>query len=125
MVNTMTRREMFEAIVNGNVTDEVVAMAQNELVKMDERNAKRKGRPSKNALANEPIKAHILEVLTNEPMTATEVAQRVEISTQKASALLRQIDGLVVTEVKVKGKGKVKGYALGDAHQYLDREVTV
>lgn len=121
----MTRREMFEAIVNGNVTDEVVAMAQNELVKMDERNAKRKGRPTKNALANEPIKAHILEVLTDEPMTATEVAQRVEISTQKASALLRQIDGLVVTEVKVKGKGKVKGYALGDGPQYLDREVTV
>jgi len=129
MVNTMTRREMFEAIVNGNVTDEVVAMAQNELVKMDERNAKRKGRPSKNTLANEPIKARILEVLTDEPMTAAEVAQRVEISTQKASALLRQIDGLVVTEVKVKGKGKVKGYALDDAlddaPQYLDREVTV
>ena len=108
----MTRREMFEAIVNGNVTEEVIAMAQNEIVKMDERNAKRKNTPSKTALANEPIKAQIMEVLTNEPMTASEVAEKVEISTQKASALLRQIDGLTITEVKVKGKGKVKGYAL-------------
>jgi len=121
----MTRREMFEVIVNGNITDEVVAMAQNEIIKMDERNAKRKNRPSKNALANEPIKAHILEVLTDAPMVASEVAEKVGISTQKASALLRQIDGLVVTEVKVKGKGKVKGYALGEGPQYLDREVTV
>ena len=121
----MTRREMFEAIVNGNITDEVVTMAQNEIVKMDERNAKRKNRPSKNALANEPIKAHILEVLTDAPMVASEVAEKVGISTQKASALLRQIDGLVVTEVKVKGKGKVKGYALGEGPQYLDREVAV
>ena len=121
----MTRREMFEAIVNGNITDEVVTMAQNEIVKMDERNAKRKNRPSKNALANEPIKAHILEVLTDAPMVASEVAEKVGISTQKASALLRQIDGLVVTEVKVKGKGKVKGYALGEGPQYLDREIAV
>ena len=121
----MTRREMFEAIVNGNITDDVVTMAQNEIVKMDERNAKRKNRPSKNALANEPIKAHILEVLTDAPMVASEVAEKVGISTQKASALLRQIDGLVVTEIKVKGKGKVKGYALGEGPQYLDREIAV
>ena len=108
----MTRREMFEAIVNGNVTEEVVAMAQNELVKMDERNAKRKNTPSKTAIANEPIKAQIKSILTDEPHTASEIANTVGISTQKASALLRQIDGLTVTEIKVKGKGKVKGYAL-------------
>ena len=108
----MTKREMFEAIVNGNVTEEVVAMAQNELVKMDERNEKRKNSPSKTAIANEPIKAQIVEVLTTEPLTASDVANAVGISTQKASALLRQIEGLTVTEVKVKGKGKVKGYAL-------------
>lgn len=108
----MTRREMFEAIVNGNVTEEVVAMAQNELVKMDERNAKRKNTPSKTAIANEPIKTQIKSILTDEPHTASEIANTVGISTQKASALLRQIDGLTITEVKVKGKGKVKGYAL-------------
>lgn len=108
----MTKREMFEAIVNGNVTEEVITMAQNEIAKMDERNARRKNTPSKTALANEPIKAHIVEVLTDTPQSASEIAEKVEISTQKASALLRQIDGLTVTEVKIKGRGKVKGYAL-------------
>ena len=106
----MTKREMFEAIVNGQVTAEIVEMAKAEIVKMDERNAKRRETPSKSAVANEPIKAEIVKVLTNEPMTASAVAEQVGISTQKASALLRQIDGLEVTEVKVKGKGKVKGY---------------
>lgn len=121
----MTRREMFEAIVNGNITDEVIIMAQDEIIKMDERNYKRRNKPSKTAVANEPIKAQILEVLTEVPQTAGEVAQKVEISTQKASALLRQIEGLKVTEVKVKGKGKVKGYALPETPQYLDREIAV
>ena len=108
----MTKREMFEAIVNGNVTDEVVEMARVEIEKLDARNAKRRNTPSKTAVANEPIKAKIVEVLTNEPQTASEIATKVEISVNKASALLRQIDGLTVTEVKVKGKSKVKGYAL-------------
>ena len=108
----MTKREMFEAIVNGNVTEEVVEMAKNEIIKMDERNAKRKSSPSKKSVENEPIKAKISEVLTNTPQSASEIAEKVEISTQKASALLRQIEGLTVTEIKVKGKGKVKGYAL-------------
>ena len=108
----MTKREMFEAIINGNINEEIVEMAKNEIVKMDEKNAKRKSTPSKVALANEPIKAKIKEVLTNEPQSASEVAEKVEISVQKASALLRQIDGLAVSEIKVKGKGKVKGYAL-------------
>ena len=108
----MTKREMFEAIINGNINEEIVEMAKNEIVKMDEKNAKRKSTPSKVALANEPIKAKIKEVLTSEPQSASEVAEKVEISVQKASALLRQIDGLAVSEIKVKGKGKVKGYAL-------------
>ena len=108
----MTKREMFEAIVNGNITEEVIAMAQNEIVKMDERNAKRKSSPSKTAIANEPIKAEIAKVLTNEPQSASEIAEKVNISVQKCSALLRQIEGLAVTEIKVKGKGKVKGYAM-------------
>ena len=108
----MTKREMYEVIANGNINDEVIEMAKNELVKMDERNAKRKNTPSKTALANEPIKAEIVKVLTQEPQSASEIAEKVGISTQKCSALLRQIDGLEVSELKVKGKGKVKGYAV-------------
>lgn len=108
----MTKREFLEAVIANVEVEALVKYAENEITKMDERNAKRKNTPSKTAVANEPIKAQIAEVLTSEPMTASDVAEAVGISTQKASALLRQIDGLTVTEVKVKGKGKVKGYAL-------------
>ena len=109
----MTRRKFLEMVIEGKVTDEMKDFAHSEITKMNDRNAKRKASPSKTAIANEPIKAEIVKVLTNEPKTASEIAKEVEISTQKASALLRQIDGLTVTEVKIKGKGKVKGYSIG------------
>lgn len=108
----MTKREFFEAVMAlENVDAELVLFAENEINKMNERNAKRKSTPSKTAIANEPIKAQIVEVLTDTPQSASEIAEKVGISTQKCSALLRQIEGLTVTEIKVKGKGKVKGYA--------------
>lgn len=109
----MTRREFLEMVIEGKVTDEMKDFANSEITKMNDRNAKRKASPSKKAIANEAIKAKIVEVLTDEPKTAREIADEVVISTQKASALLRQIDGLTVTEVKIKGKGKVKGYSIG------------
>lgn len=113
----MTKREMYEVIASGNINDEVIEMAKNEIIKMDERNAKRRNNPSKTAIANVPIKAHITEFLENHEGShiASEIASAVEISTQKASALCRQMveNGvLAVEEVKVKGKGKVKAYSL-------------
>ena len=108
----MTKREFYEAVMAlENVDAELVLFAENEINKMNERNAKRKSTPSKTAIANEPIKAQIAEVLTETPQSASEIAEKVGISTQKCSALLRQIENLTVTEIKVKGKGKVKGYA--------------
>ena len=108
----MTNREMFNAIINGEITDELIEKAKAEIEKLDARNAARKNKPSKKSVENEPIKDAIKSVLTDTPQTATEIAAKVEISTQKASALLKQIDGLTVTDVKVKGKGARKGYAL-------------
>lgn len=111
-MTNMTKREFYEAVMAlENVDAELVLFAENEINKMNERNAKRKSTPSKTAIANEPIKAQIVEVLTETPQSASEIAEKVGISTQKCSALLRQIEGLTVTEIKVKGKGKVKGYA--------------
>lgn len=112
----MTYREMLTSIVNGTINEEVIEKATERLEKLDAENEKRKNRVSKKALENEPVKARILEVLGEEPKTATEIGKEVEISTQKASALLRQLveDGKVEkTDVKVKGKGTQKGYFVG------------
>ena len=109
----MTKREFMEKVIAEVNNEELKTFAESEIEKMNARNAKRANTPSKKAKENEPIKEAIVAVLTAEPMTASEIAEEVGISVQKASALLRQIDGLTVTEVKSKGKGKVKGYAIG------------
>ena len=114
----MTKREFFKAVMAlENVDAELKLFAEKEIEKMDERNAKRKARPSKAQIANEPIKAQILKYLESctEWTTASEIAEHVEISTQKASALCRQLiadEHLISEEIKVKGKGKVKGYKI-------------
>lgn len=115
----MTRREFFVAVMEKVDDAELKLFAEQEIAKMDERNAKRKNSPSKKSIENEPIKTKIVEYLGREDeldfATASEIANEVEISVQKASALCRQLvenGTLTSEEVKVKGKGKVKGYAL-------------
>lgn len=102
----MTKREFLNAVIalNDEVTTE---FAKAEIKKMDAR----KGKPSKKSIENEPIKAKIAEVLTDTPQTASEIASKVKISVQKASALLRQME-CKVTEVKVPKKGTQKAYSL-------------
>ena len=111
----MTYREMLERVVANDINDEVIEKAVERLEKLDETNRKRKEAVSKKALENAPIKDTICGVLTDEPKTATEIGTEVGVSTQKASALLRQLvnEGRVEkTDVKVKGKGVQKGYTL-------------
>ena len=106
----MTNREFFNAVINGTITEEMVAHAHGEIAKLDARNAKRSSKPSKVQIANEPIIKAIAEVLTSEPMRASEIAETLGISVQKASSLVKKVDGVSVTDVKVKGKGVQKGY---------------
>lgn len=111
----MTNREFYNAIANGTMNDEVKAFAENAIVKMNKYNEKRNSKPSKIAIENEPIKEKIVEFITqrNEFCIAGAIAEALEISTQKASALCRQLvaDGkLVEKEVKVPKQGKRKAY---------------
>ena len=108
----MTKREFFEIVIASVENAELVEFAQSEIEKMNERNAKRASKPSKAQIANEPIIKAIAEVLTSEPMLASEIANAVGISTPKASALAKKVEGVNVTDVKVKGKGTQKGYFL-------------
>ena len=113
----MTQREFFAGIVEGaTITAEQATFAVEAIAKLDKRNEKRAATPSKTAIANEPIKAKIVEFLEGRDLTpANIIAEGVEITTQKASALLVQLakEGVLeVGEVKVPKKGKVKAYKL-------------
>ena len=112
----MTNREAYNAVINGEVTDKVIEHFTAELAKLDARNKARSSKPSKTQLENEPIKAHLLEILAVKPMTASEIHEvDADLSTQKISSLCRQLveaGKLAVEEVKVPKKGKQKQYTI-------------
>ena len=91
----MTQRDFYNAVIATVDNDELKAFATD-----------------KTQIANEPIIKAITEVLTDEPMLASKIAELCEISTQKASALVKKVDGVQSVDVKVKGKGTQKGYFL-------------
>ena len=112
----MTNREFYNAIVSAKISDEITEFAEKAIAKMDEKNAKRSNTKSATQVANDEIKVAILAQMEAEKVyTCKEISEKHEISTQKTSALMRQLaqSGKVeVSEVKVKGQGTVKGYSL-------------
>lgn len=111
----MTTREFLNAVIGANINDDVTAHAQAMIEALDKRNAKRAATPSKTAMANEPIKAQIVELLGSGAKTAAEVGTALGLTTQKASSLLRQLteaQTVVSADVKIPKKGKCKSYSL-------------
>ena len=109
-VLTMTNREFFENVITMVENEEMQEKAKSLIEALDRRNNQRKEKPSKTEIANAPIIKEISEILTHEPMLASAIAEKVGISTQKASALAKKVEGVQVVDVKVKGKGTQKGY---------------
>ena len=119
----MTNREFYTNIANGTITEAEKEFALAAIAKMDETNEKRKNKPSKKSEENAPIVEAITNALTAEPAVASDIAAAVGISTQKASALLRQLvaSGVAVqSEVKVPKKGTVKAYALASTDEAVE-----
>ena len=112
----MTKREFLEIVMRMDHS-EAANFAARELEKMDKALEKRRSQPTKAQIANAPIIQQIVsEILEEEEFkTASEIGEVLEISVQKASAVLRQAVGegkVEVEDVKVKGKGTQKGYRL-------------
>ena len=109
----MTQREFYTTVIATTDNEELKDFATSAIAKLDERNAKRAAKPSKTQKENAPIIKAIADLLTSEPMLASEIASALEISTPKASALAKKVEGVSVCDVKVKGKGTQKGYFFG------------
>lgn len=119
----MTNREFFEAIVNANeVNDELKEFAAAAIEKLDATNeARRKANDEKKAekeAEKAPIREAVLACIDAEvPKTASTLIEEagVDIKPQAVPALLKPLveAGVVAkTEIKVTGKGKVRGYVL-------------
>ena len=128
----MTKREFLQAViamaeiekdsdvkVKDFTMEEIKTHAEEEITKLDMRNATRSSKPTKVQIENESIKQKIVELLTEvgEKYVASAIAEKLEISTQKASALCRQLvesGKLQVEDVKVPKKGKQKAYSIAE-----------
>ena len=120
----MTQREFFTAITNANVSAELIEYAKSAIVKLDEKNEKKKNTVTKTQAANADMKNEILaNMAAGTVYVASELATTYGVSTQKISALMKQLvetGAVIVSEVKVKGKGKVKGYSLSTVAEDTD-----
>lgn len=110
----MTRREFYEAIVNGTINEEVTAMAAELIEKMDAANAARRDKVTAKKAENLELVEKVVEMLGSEPLTATDIAAALDVKVQKASALARMaVNAGRATSIEVKGpKGKCKGYTV-------------
>ena len=116
----MTRFEAYQAVVNGQVDENVVEKFREMLEAHEIEAEKRRGRAAEKRAeklaAEKVLENGILAVLGEDPMTASDIAEAVEgINTpQKATVVVKRLvaAGLAaVQDVKTK-KGKVKGYTL-------------
>jgi hypothetical protein len=113
--NKFTNRMGFTAIINGNVTDEVIAWAKESLAKLDTKNAKRKAAEGEVKADNKPIAEAILKALANGSMLSTDLAKFIGQSTQKTNGVageMCKLGMLTKTKVKVKNKGEMTSYSL-------------
>ena len=115
MANKFTNRMGYNAIINGNITDEVVAWAQGELAKLDAKNAKRKTADGEIKADNKPIADAILKALEGGSMLSTDLAKYIGQTSQKTNGVageMVKLGLLVKTKVKVKNKGEMTAYSL-------------
>lgn len=110
----MTQREFYTAVINASVSEDITEFAKGRIAHLDEVNSKRTSKGTPTQRENAEIKARIIaEIDKGVPFTAVEIAEKFDISPNKASALCGQIakaGGATVGETKNEKKNKVKAY---------------
>lgn len=111
-----TARDFYKEIMaTDGVSDKAKDYAKTEIIKLDERNEKRKATKSKDQIANEEIAKDILKALENGAMTSPDLAKAIGQTTQKTNGVAGEMvksGELTKTKVKVKGKGELTQYAI-------------
>lgn len=114
----MTRRERLEMVIRGEITPKLIEECKEELKKLDERGAAvlAKSKTTKNYKENKEYEERVCEVLEEEPKLIEEIQALVapELSRQRMTAICTNLvrEGRIrAVDVKVKGKGKRRGYS--------------
>ena len=111
-----TARDFYKEIMaTEGVSAKAKDYAKTEIIKLDERNEKRKATKSKDQLANEEIAKDIIKALEKGAMLSVELATAIGQTPQKTNGVAGEMvknGELTKTKVKVKGKGEQTQYAL-------------
>ena len=113
----MTKKEFFENVKNGVMTEEMQAYAANEIERMANSAEKRKAKKAQdNAEKNECLKVEVLSCLSNsdKPMTTPEIGQAIEHAWQGLTRIMAALveDGRVKAEYQKSGKRIVTVYSI-------------
>ena len=117
----MTNREFYNAVIEGNVTDEMIQFAQDAIAQLDHTNEVRRARIAEKAVEKaaekEPIRKALFAVVSDEPKTATMLIEEagLELKPQSVPSLLKpfvEAGEVEKVDVKIKGKGTQRGYVL-------------
>ena len=113
----MTRRQRLEAVISGNITEELIESCREELAKLDLRSADamEKAKDTAHYNENKEYEERILNVLCADPMQIDELAERIDstLTRQRLTAICTNLirEGKIFScDVKVKGKGTRKAY---------------
>ena len=113
----MTRRQRLEAVIRGEITEELIEDCKVELAKLDERSARANqvNKESANYVENKRYEELICEALTEEPIQVDELGERIgsTLTRQRLTAICTNLirEGRIKScDVKVKNKGKRKAY---------------
>lgn len=113
----MTRRQRLEAVINGEITEELIKSCKEELKKLDAEGAKAlaKSKETSRYKENKELEERIIEILTNEPIQIDELKEKlgIELTRQRLTAICTNLvrdERICVADVKVKGKGKRRAY---------------
>lgn len=110
-----TARMALTDLINGKNMDKVKAWAENEISKLDKKNAKRKTAEGEIKAENKEIAQAILNALTNGSMLSADLAKSIGQTTQKTNGVageMVKLGMLTKEKVKVKGKGEQTSYSL-------------
>ena len=110
-----TSRMALTDIINGTNPDKVKVWAENEIAKLDKKNAKRKAEVGQVKEENKPIAEAIVKALADGSMLSVDLANAIGHSVQKTNGVageMCKIGTITKTKVKVKGKGEQTAYSL-------------
>ena len=118
----MTKREMYQAVIDGKITDEVINGLKEEIAKLDKTNEKRRAKKNEEQSATDEV---ILAALTAEPAKANAIVEAINAtlaegekpytSSRVVASCKRLADeGKVVITKEEKGSRNISYYALAE-----------